>query len=149
MAAPARFRAFVLNEARQNLAINNYGTAFSHYLLAIKIDHDLPSEILDEFVVCMCRWTDLLCCLERQEDVRLAFSQARAVCCFSDTLMCALGEQALRYTYVLHNPASSFTPSLLCVCVCILCVNGGGGGRSVHTGAPLPPKKRNRGADSS
>ena len=103
MAAPARFRTFVLKKARENLAINNHGTAFSHYLLAIKIDHDLSSEILDEFVLCMCHWTDLLCCLGQQDDVTLAFSQARAVCSFSDTLMCALGEQALRYNLHMYH----------------------------------------------
>ena len=97
MAAAARFRSYLLKQARQNLATDNYGAAFAHYLLALKIDRsDACDEIQEEFVSCMHLWTDLLHSLDETERLSAAFSQARAVCGFSDTLMCALGEQAVR-----------------------------------------------------
>lgn len=96
MAAPSRLRAFVLDKAKQSLVSHDYKTAFSHFLLAIKMDRGISQEICDDFVMSMCQWTGFLNCLDQHADVDEAFSQARAVCGFSPLLMCALAEQALR-----------------------------------------------------
>ena len=97
MAAPnARFCEYVLKEARKSLTDCDYEKAFSHYLLALKLHQYHSGEIHNEFLDCVCSWTELLSASDRTEEAATAFAQATAVCLHSDTLTCALGEHALR-----------------------------------------------------
>lgn len=98
----ARFRAYLYEKARQNLLEGNYEASFSHYLLALKLNQDYAVEIEEEFMLCLQRWTESLHDLKRFDELASAFDQAKVVCHFSETMLCALGEQALRLSVTFY-----------------------------------------------
>lgn len=97
----ARLRKYLLEQAKVHAVARDWESAFSHYLLAIKVDCTTALEIEAAFAFCFEQWLAHLRSVKQEDEICNAFIKAKAVCFFSDSLMSLLAYQAMRCIFCL------------------------------------------------